>query len=50
MKKILEGKSKDLALGPNDILFIPTSTGKNVAFRTAEAAVAVSTALVYRIP
>lgn len=50
IKQILAGKTRDLSLSANDILFIPTSTGKNVAFRTAEAAIAVSTALVYRIP
>jgi polysaccharide export outer membrane protein len=50
VKKILAGKSGDLPLLANDILFIPTSAGKNAAFRTVEAAITVSTAMVYRIP
>ena len=37
VKKILDGRNKDLRLQPQDILFIPGSTGKNAATRSVEA-------------
>jgi polysaccharide export outer membrane protein len=37
VKKILEGRNKDIRLQPQDILFIPGSTGKNAATRSVEA-------------
>jgi len=37
VKKILEGRNKDIRLEPQDILFIPGSTGKNAATRSVEA-------------
>ena len=37
VKKILEGRNKDVRLQPQDILFIPSSTGKNAATRSVEA-------------
>lgn len=47
--RILKGKSEDLPLAANDILFIPTSAGKAAAKRGAEAAIGtVSGILVYR--
>jgi polysaccharide export outer membrane protein len=41
LKKILAGKARDVAMEPDDILFVPGSTGKKVALRTLEAAVSV---------
>jgi len=37
VKKILDGRNKDIRLQPQDILFIPSSTGKNAATRSVEA-------------
>src|SRR5207245_2275933 len=37
VKKILEGRNKDIRLQPQDILFIPGSAGKNAATRSVEA-------------
>src|SRR5712672_2518164 len=37
VKKILDGHNKDIRLQPQDILFIPGSTGKNAATRSVEA-------------
>jgi polysaccharide export outer membrane protein len=37
--KIMQGKEKDITLAANDILFVPTSTGKAAAKRAAEAVV-----------
>lgn len=37
VKKILEGRNKDIRLQTQDILFIPSSTGKNAATRSVEA-------------
>jgi len=37
VKKILDGRNKDIRLQPQDILFIPGSTGKNAATRSVEA-------------
>src|SRR2546426_4074565 len=37
VKKILDGRDKDLRLQPQDILFIPGSTGKTAATRSIEA-------------
>jgi len=45
LKKILEAKAADLPMEPNDILFIPTSTAKLAAGRTAEAAIQAATAI-----
>jgi polysaccharide export outer membrane protein len=47
--KVLKGKSQDLELAANDILFVPTSTGKAAGKRGLEAAVAtLSGLLIYR--
>jgi len=37
VKKILDGRNKDIRLQAQDILFIPGSTGKNAATRSMEA-------------
>jgi polysaccharide export outer membrane protein len=39
LKGILEGKSKDVQLQGNDILFVPGNTSKKVALRIIEAAI-----------
>jgi polysaccharide export outer membrane protein len=45
LKKILEAKAPDLPMQADDILFVPTSTAKVAAARTAEAAIQAATAL-----
>jgi polysaccharide export outer membrane protein len=45
LKKILYAKAPDVALVKGDILFIPGSAAKAAAYRTAEAAVALSTTM-----
>lgn len=45
LKMILAGKSEDLILQPNDILFVPTSTAKVITSRTIEAAITIGTGL-----
>jgi len=42
VKKIFAGKGNDVALGADDILFIPTSGQKAAALRAAEAAIGLS--------
>lgn len=39
VKKILAGKAADVPLRPDDILFVPNSTGKYVALSTLESAI-----------
>lgn len=49
LSKILNGKSKDVELAANDILFVPASTGKAAAKRSAEVVLStVSGILIYR--
>jgi polysaccharide export outer membrane protein len=48
LKAILEGKSEDVTLHPNDILFIPSSTAKSVAARTIEAAIQIAAGVAIR--
>jgi polysaccharide export outer membrane protein len=49
VRKILEGKTGDVPLAANDILFIPTSAAKNAAIRGAEAALQIGTGIaIYR--
>lgn len=43
---ILQGRAPDLALVPNDVLFIPTSQAKGALARGAEAAIQVATGVV----
>lgn len=38
LRSVLEGKTKDFALEPNDILFVPSSASKRTSIRIAEAA------------
>jgi polysaccharide export outer membrane protein len=49
LKKILAGQSPDMPLYANDILFVPSSTAKNVSLRALEAAIQVGTGVaIYR--
>jgi polysaccharide export outer membrane protein len=49
LSKVLKGKSPDVELAANDILFVPTSTAKAAAKRGAEAAIGtISGILIYR--
>jgi polysaccharide export outer membrane protein len=50
LNKILVGKSADMPLKADDILFIPTSTAKSAGFRALEALVQTSSMAIYRIP
>jgi polysaccharide export outer membrane protein len=45
LRKVLDGKSEDLALRPDDILFIPNSLSKNASLRAIEAGIQVGTGL-----
>lgn len=44
--KILSGSANDVALGANDILFVPDSKTKSASLRALEAAVQITTGLV----
>ncbi|MDQ6663869.1 MAG: polysaccharide export protein [Acidobacteriota bacterium] len=46
LKRIMAGKAEDVALRPNDILFVPNSAAKSVALRTLEAAIQMGTGVV----
>jgi polysaccharide biosynthesis/export protein len=49
LKRILGGKDKDIPMNPEDILFIPDSTSKKLAIRTAEAVLqTVSGIMIFR--
>jgi polysaccharide export outer membrane protein len=49
LKRILGGKDKDVPMNPEDILFIPDSTSKKLAIRTAEAVLqTVSGIMIFR--
>ena len=45
LKKVLYAKAPDMSLVKGDVLFIPGSAGKAAAYRTADAAMSMSTAL-----
>jgi polysaccharide export outer membrane protein len=45
LKSILQGKTKDIPMQGNDILFVPDNTGKRVALRIMEAAIQTGTGL-----
>ncbi len=45
VRKVLSGQSKDTALLPNDILFIPSSAVKSATLRSIEAAIQLGTGL-----
>jgi polysaccharide export outer membrane protein len=46
VKNILAGKAPDVALRPNDILFIPNSAAKNATLRGIESAIQMGTGIV----
>ena len=49
LKKILTGKSNDLPLKAEDILFVPNSAAKNITMRSLEAAIQIGTGFaIYR--
>jgi polysaccharide biosynthesis/export protein len=48
LNKILAGGLTDAMLHPNDIVFVPNSTGKSVFYGSTQAAVSVGSAAVYR--
>ena len=51
VKKILAGKSPDVSLIANDILFVPTSAAKSALLRGLETGVNLGTSLaIYRVP
>jgi polysaccharide export outer membrane protein len=50
VKDVLKGKQPDVPLLGEDILFIPSSTGKKVAMRSIEAAIQAGTIAVWRVP
>lgn len=43
LRRILEGRGSDVALQPEDILFIPNSLSKNVTVRTIESMIQIGT-------
>ena len=46
LRKVMAGKAEDLALRPNDILFVPDSTAKKAGIRAIEAAIQTATGVV----
>ena len=51
LNKILEAKAPDIPMKADDILFVPSSTGKVAAYRGTEAIMQMATALsIYAIP
>ncbi len=46
LKKILAGKSEDIALRPDDILFVPSNQTKRIAIRAIETAVSTASGVV----
>ena len=49
VSSILRGKTSDMPLSANDILFIPTSAARSAAIKGAEAALQIGTGLaIYR--
>jgi polysaccharide biosynthesis/export protein len=50
LKKVMKFQAEDVQLRPSDILYVPNSGGKQVAFRLAELSLAVGTGvLIYRL-
>jgi polysaccharide export outer membrane protein len=45
LKRIMQGKSEDVVMRPNDVLFIPNSAAKVITTRTVEAAIAIGSGL-----
>jgi polysaccharide export outer membrane protein len=51
VKGVLRGKKSDVALRGDDILFIPSSTGKKAALRAIEAAIQTGTGMaIWHLP
>lgn len=50
LKKILAGKSSDVQLQADDILFVPTSGAKTAGFRTIDILAGSAAGLIYRVP
>lgn len=51
LQAALEGKVNDVAMQPQDILYVPNNLKKEVAMRTLEAAISSGpTAVIYRLP
>ena len=51
LNKILEGKTSDVPMRPEDILFVPSSVSKKVGVRALEAALQAGTGVaIWRIP
>ena len=49
LRKIMQSRANDVALNPDDILFVPTSGGKTAARRAAQAAIrTVTGVLIFR--
>jgi polysaccharide export outer membrane protein len=46
LRSIFDGKTPDLALVPEDILFVPNSMAKSSAMRAVEAAIQMGTGVV----
>ncbi|MDQ6706772.1 MAG: polysaccharide export protein, partial [Acidobacteriota bacterium] len=46
LKRIMAGKAEDIALRPDDILFVPNSAAKSAALRTLDAAIQMGTGVV----
>ena len=46
LRRIMESDSEDVALQPEDILFVPNSSGKTAARRAADAVIRVATGVV----
>lgn len=50
LKRLMEHKAEDVRLNPGDIVFVPDSSGKRVARRIGEVALAVGTgAVIFRL-
>jgi polysaccharide export outer membrane protein len=50
LKKVMKFQEEDVQLRPSDILFVPTSTGKQAAIRFTELSLAIGTGLlIYRL-
>ncbi len=51
LKKILAAKAPDPQLQPDDVVFVPSSAGKNAAKRGAEAILQMATGIaIWRVP
>ena len=46
LKRVLAGRAPDIAMLPNDILFVPDSMGKKALRRAAEAAIQLTTGVI----